>query len=128
MKRAASPTREGRVFALTLAGGFLVVSFVGYWNASVAVATVALWLTVISLLAAVLVPGRLGPVMRAWMKLGEALGYVTTPILMAIVYYVIVTPTGIVRRVVSRRRRVNVESGWHARPPLPPRERLERQF
>jgi hypothetical protein len=61
------------------------------------------------------------------MKLGEVIGYVTTPILMAILYYVVVTPIALVRRLAKARRPVT-KSGWLERPPLPPRERMERQF
>lgn len=118
---------EGRVFALTLAGGFLFVSLLAYWREADTVANVAASLAGISLLAALVVPGRLEPVRLAWMKLGEVIGRVTTPILMAIVYFVVVTPIGLVRRAFTPRRTTS-DSEWHRRPPLPPRERLERQF
>lgn len=121
--------REGRVFALTLASGFLLIALLALWRSADTVATAASSLTAISVIAAVLAPGRLGPVMRGWMKLGEAIGYVTTPILMAIVYYAVVTPTGVVRRIAAvTRRPAPKDSEWHERPPLPPRERMERQF
>lgn len=119
--------REGRIFALTVAGGFLLVALLAMRRDRHRVEDAALVLSAIGVIAGLLAPGRLGPVRRAWMKLGEAIGYVTTPIVMAILYYVIVTPIAIVRRL-ARQRRPATESGWHQRPPLPPRERMERQF
>ena len=119
--------REGRIFALTVAGGFLTVALLAMFRGRNRVEGAALALSAIGVLAALSIPGRLGPARRAWMKLGEAIGYVTTPIIMAILYYVVVTPIAIVRRL-AKQRRPATESGWHQRPPLPPRERMERQF
>jgi len=109
-------------------GGFLFITLLAYWRGAQTVATAALALAAISLLAAVFVPGRLEPARLAWMKLGEVIGHVTTPILMAIVYYAIVTPIGFVRRVATPAHRTTTDSHWHRRPPLPPPARMERQF
>lgn len=119
---------EGRRFALTLTAGFLFVAALAYWKATHGLARVSATLAVISLVAAVLVPGRLDPVRKAWMRLGEAIGTVTTPVLLAIVYYGLVTPIGLMRRLVRGLHRSSAEHRWYKRPPLPPRERLERQF
>jgi hypothetical protein len=119
--------REGRVFALTLAGGFLFLALLTYWRHAPRVAVAAAALAAISLLAAALIPGKLEAVQRVWMKIGEGIGYITTPIVMAIVYYLAVTPIAAVRRL-RRTRRQSVGSSWHRRPPLPAPERMERQF
>ena len=119
--------REGRVFALTLAGGFLFLALLTYWRHAPRVAVITAALAAISLVAATLIPGKLEPIRRVWMKIGEGISYITTPIVMAIVYYLAVTPIAAVRRL-RRTRRQSVGSNWHRRPPLPPRERMERQF
>lgn len=119
--------REGRVFALSLAGGFLLVALLGYWRGRSAVAIVASSLAGVSFLAGMFIPRRLDPVMRGWMKLGDTMGYVTTPILMAIVYYVILTPIAVVRRAGAARRGGR-DTYWHRHEPLPPPARMERQF
>lgn len=119
---------EGRVFAVTMAGGFLFVAAIAYWREAQTVAYVAVVLAAVSLLAGVLVPGRLDPTRRGWMKLGELLGRITTPILIAIVYFAVVTPIALVRKLVGARRQATSGSSWHRRLPLPPPERLERQF
>ncbi len=111
-----------------MAGGFSFIALVAYWRAAETVTIVALSVAATSLFAALLVPGRLEPVRLGWMKVGEIIGRVTTPILLAVVYYAIVTPIGIVRRVAVGRRRKRLDSQWHQRPPLPPPARLERQF
>lgn len=123
-----SQRRLDRVFALTLMGGFVFVALVSYWRGADRIAVIGLTLASLSLLAGLLMPGHLGPVRRGWMKLGEVIGYVTTPVVLAVVYYGVVTPVAIIRRVVALIRRSPREPGWHQRPPLPTPARLERQF
>ena len=118
--------RDNRTFALTLAGGFLFVGLLALWKARQPVAAVALGLSVASLLAALVLPSRLGPIRRGWMKIGDGLSYVTTPILMGLVYYVVFTPSGILRRLVTRGTKE--PTSWEKRTPLPPPSRMERQF
>ncbi|MGK2934996.1 MAG: SxtJ family membrane protein [Gemmatimonadaceae bacterium] len=118
---------SGRVFAFTLMGGFLVVAGVAYWRGSDTVRTVAQLLALVAFLAGVLVPGRLEPVRAGWMRFGEAIGRVTTPVLLAIVYYGVLTPTALVRRLTAGRDEA-LASGWHERPPSPAPARMERQF
>lgn len=125
---AAAKRREGRVFALTLTGGFLFVAGLGYLRGADRVAVILLILASISLLGGLLVPGRLGPVRRGWMRVGEVIGHVTTPVILATVYYGVVTPVAVVRRAAALLRHRPGQSGWHRRPPLPPPARLERQF
>lgn len=128
MSSNATDTRHsGRVFAFTLAAGFLFVALVGAWRDIAVLTSSGLALGVASFLAGLLIPGRLEPVRRGWMALGEAIGRVTTPIMLAIVYYLVLTPTGLIRRALVKRPR-SATSYWHARPPLPPRSKMERQF
>ncbi len=131
MTPAAMPTgdlrRSGRVFAFTMMAGFVFVALIGFWREMPGLTKGALALAVISFVAGLAIPGRLEPVRRGWMKLGEAIGRVTTPVMLAIVYYVVLTPTAILRRAFARRR-PPAESYWQPRAPLPDKSRLERQF
>jgi hypothetical protein len=117
---------EGRTFALTLAGGFVVLGLLALWKQRQLAATIIFALSAISLLAALFVPGRIGPLRSGWIKIGETMGIVTTPLLMAALYYLVVSPSGLLRRVLTRRS--THPSGWQPRPPLPPASRMERQF
>ena len=118
---------EGRVFAFTLAAGFVVFGLLALRKDRHTVAIVGFAFAAASLLGGLLVPGRLGPLRRAWMKLGESIGAVTTPVLMTALYYLVVTPTAMLRRLRSRPLPTK-NSRWHQRAPLPPASRMERQF
>lgn len=57
------------------------------------------WLLALLLgIPAVLKPMVLEPVYQVWMKLGHALGWVNSRIIMGIVFYLIVTPMGFLMR------------------------------
>lgn len=49
-----------------------------------------------------ILPRALGPVHRIWMTAGGVLGWINTRIILTIVFFLIVTPLGIVRRLVGK--------------------------
>lgn len=120
--------REGHVFAFTVAVGFLVLAIVS-WSRELRPAIYgAAFLAAAAFVAGVLVPTQLGPVRRAWIRLGEILGLVMTPVLMGLVYYLLITPIGLARRRTSKKSLQTPASYWIERDPLPDRKRMERQF
>ncbi len=119
---------EGRVFALTLFAGFAFVAALAYLKGREVIGIAAASLAGLALIAGVFVPGHLEYPRRAWMKLGEIIGRVTNPVILAIIYYAVVTPTGLLRRGVGLMGKKRHVSGWHRRPPSSPPARMERQF
>ena len=58
------------------------------------------WVTFAVLgLWALIAPNSLQPVYRLWMRLGLAIGRITTPIVLGVVFYLVIMPMGLVRRV-----------------------------
>jgi hypothetical protein len=125
---------KGRRFAITLAGAFAVLGLVAYLRHRSATFDVLETLAVAFALAALVIPSKLEPVERAWMALAHALSKVTTPIFMAIVYFVVLTPISFIRRMAGGNPIVHkavAGSFWHARTKLDSeaaRRRMERQF
>jgi hypothetical protein len=72
------------------------------WRGHPTVATALAVLGAALCLAALVIPERLGPTQRAWMSLALAISKVTTPVFMAVVYFFVLTPTGILRRTLGR--------------------------
>ncbi len=72
------------------------------------------------------------PVYRIWMRFGLMMSKITTPIIMGAVFYLIITPTGLVMKVFSRdplrRKLVDKESSYRVPSHKPERERIERPF
>ena len=123
---------EGRKFGFTVGLAFVALGSVALWRGKQRTATVLLSLGGALILAALVAPTLLGPVERAWMGLAHLISKVTTPIFMAIVDYVVITPTGYLRRLSGGGMSAPKErpaSNWDAHSPaVARRESMERQF
>ena len=79
-------------------------------------------------------PALLAPFNRVWFKFGLLLQRVVNPLVMALIYYAVVTPTGLVMRVFGKdplRLKHDPDAGsyWiHRDPPGPERESMNNQF
>lgn len=125
---------EGRRFALTLAAGFATLAAIAWWRERAVMLATCGALATIALVAALVVPSRLGPVQRAWMALGVQLSRITTPVFFGAIYLLVLTPTGLLRRWLRRSplaRDPSAPSYWVARVPADPdarRRALEHLF
>jgi hypothetical protein len=71
-------------------------------------------------------PALLWPVHWLFLKIGMVLGWVNTRILLGIMFYVVITPIGLVKRVMHRRS--GVASYWHVREPVDLTKQMEHPF
>lgn len=109
---------EGRAFAFPVGGAFLVFAGLSWWRGHEALAALLAGVGAVLAVAGALAPTRLGAVERAWMGLAHAISRLTTPVILAIVYFLVITPIGLVMRAVGRNpvRHDAVEgSYWKAR-------------
>ncbi len=56
----------------------------------------------ILVMTGLLMPASLRNVYRGWMRLGMVLNKVTTPIIMGLVFYLMITPIGLIRRLFAK--------------------------
>jgi len=88
------------------------------------------WLIALGALFAVVTVTRaelLAPLKRAWMRLGELLNRVVSPIVMALIFFAVFTPVGLVMRAFGRdalslRYEPKADSYWKRREPPGPGE------
>jgi hypothetical protein len=122
---------QGRRFAFAVGGAFLLFAGIMLWRG----ARFGQWILgpigAALIIAGIAVPTRLGPVERAWMAFALAISKVTTPIVMGVLYFVVITPAGVVARLfghnsLTRARTPN--SAWVPRAPGASRGDLERKF
>lgn len=90
-------------FALIVGGAVLVIAAV-QWRRG---APQWVWVTLMAitatlLLAAAVAPSLLRPVYRGWMRLGEVLAWVNTRILLTLIFFLVVTPIGLLMRLFGR--------------------------
>jgi len=121
---------EGRKFGLMVGTAFLVLAGILWWRDRELLRNITASLGGLLVVAGLIVPAQLGPVYRAWMKLALAISKVTTPILMAIIFYLVITPAGLLARLFGHRPLAHQgSSNWIARSAESGRRsNLERQF
>jgi hypothetical protein len=79
-------------------------------------------------------PGLLAGANRAWSALGVALGHIVAPAVLAVLFYAVLTPVGMLMRLTGNdsmrlKRERDAASYWIARkPPGPPADSMKNQF
>jgi Saxitoxin biosynthesis operon protein SxtJ len=99
-RKKPATASDARSFGFLVGGAFLVIALISWYRHKPA----ALWETfailggALALLGAT-VPVILIPVYRAWMGFALILSRITTPVFMGVVYFVVLTPIGALRRL-----------------------------
>jgi hypothetical protein len=128
--RAAAPPSDrsvGFVFVVVLAIAAAWLAWTGRPGAWVCTG-VAVLLALVALVR----PALLGPLNRAWMRFGELLHRIVSPVVLGIVYFVVVTPYALVMRLAGRDAlRLRLDAGarsyWIPRDEHAPRPDSMRQ-
>lgn len=94
--------RDGRRFGFQVGIAFLLLGALLLWREKPLGSTVVGSIGGLLLLGGLLVPVKLGPVYRRWMAAALLISKVTTPIFMGIIYYLVLTPTGLLKRLFGR--------------------------
>ncbi len=107
-----------------LTGDLGAVDRLNWWTFAVAAAILAI---------ALVRPVLLAPANRLWLKFGLLLNRIVTPVVMALIFFGVLTPFAIVMRLAGKdpmRRRFDAAapSYWIAREPGPAPETMKNQF
>jgi len=122
---------QGRRFGLTVGGAFLLFAAIAWWRGHPTTTTVLGSLGGALAVAGLVIPTLLGPVERAWMQLAHLMSKVTTPIVMGVMYLLVLTPIGLLRRTFGGNPMVHAPEGgtyWKARPAGRRAGNLSRQY
>lgn len=121
---------EGRRFGVTVGLAFLALALVFWWRGHDVPRAIAGLAALAFLLGGLLLPAYMGPVYRAWMRMGLALSRVTTPVFMSVIFFLVITPFGLVARAVGHRplRPRGSDSFWRPRAEGDRKSDLRRQF
>ncbi len=114
---------------MTVGLAFAVLAAVMLWGSRLHAAAISGALGAVLILAALAIPTRLGPAQVSWMKLAALISRITTPIFMGVVYFVVITPIGLLMRVFRSNplvRRGGRSGYWVERSAE--RSNLNRQF
>ena len=120
---AGRSLRELRRFGLTVGGVFVLLALVSAWRGHTVPPRVLGAAGVLLVAGGLAAPRLLAPIERGWMRFAEVLGRVNTRIVLALVYCLVITPAGLVRRwfddPLDRRMRDGRPSVWVKRPRAP---------
>ena len=124
---------SNRTLGLTFAGVFLIIALYPWvfgrplrlWGVAVAA---------VFLLLGLALPNVLGPLNKVWTRFGLLLHKITSPIVLGLMFFVVVTPVGFVMRLAGRdplslKRNPQSSTYWVDRvPPGPKPDSLPNQF
>lgn len=122
-----------RGFAITMAVALVLIGLFFWWKSGIE-PWWSLILAAAFLLLEWLWDQALKPLNRLWFKLGLLLGAIVAPVVMGVIFFLVVTPTALIRRAMGKRsldQRFDpaAASYWQRRdPPGPQPEHLPRQF
>jgi hypothetical protein len=119
----------GWFFAIVLA----LVSAYFYWKTWSEIAIFAFILSSIFASITLLSPQLLEPINRFWYFLVVIMGNIMSPIILGIIFFVLITPTAIIARLLGRDelkiKKRNMDSYWIPRsPPGPPSDSFKNQY
>jgi len=123
-----------RSFGLTLGILALLVAGLMLWRQRLVWALALGAVGALLVLLALAAPALLRPLNRLWTRFGLLLHAVVTPLVMALLFYLTVTPVGLLMRLLGKdlaHPKVDRAAAtyWIARqPPGPPPETMRRQF
>ena len=129
----AVKTASDRSFGFVFAAVFAIVTAIGAFGGS---RLWPLWLALAALFlaAALAKPGLLKPLNRAWTAFGFLLHAVVSPVILAAMFYLCITPIGFLMRLTGKdplrlRRDAAAASYWILRaPPGPAPDSFKNQF
>jgi len=97
-----SETKELRSFGLIVGGIFSVI---GLWPLVFRSETPRLWALALGaglIGLGVVIPRSLNHVHNVWMRIGHALGWINTRILLGVIFYGLITPMGLFLRLLGK--------------------------
>lgn len=109
---------EGRKFGLTVGTAFVVFGGIVMWREHPLLAQIFWGIGGVLVLAALMAPAELKPVERVWMAGALQISRVTTPIVMGVVYFGVLTPIALIMRGTKGNPLVHHEGEtgfWHER-------------
>ncbi len=101
---------QGRRFGFTVGVAFAGLGGLLWWRGHEVSAVVLGALGGVLVLAGLAAPTRLVPVERVWMAVARRVSRIMTPIVMGVVYFLVVTPIGLVIRLLGRNPLATPES------------------
>ncbi len=127
---------ELKKFGFLMAGAFVAVGILFRLKSHLFIAAILALIGFLFAFFALVLPKALGPVRFVWMKFSLALGFVMSKVILALAFFLIVFPIGIVGRIFGKhfldlKIDKQQKSYWQKKESVaenPPADFYERQF
>ena len=121
----------GLIFGSLVIGAFgLLIPWI--WDLEIAVTKWPWPLGAVFIVWALAHPASLGPVYRAWMQFGHAIGWINTRIILGLVFFAVFLPAAIVMKLMHKdpmSRKLDSEAGsYRVASRASPREQQEKPY
>jgi hypothetical protein len=95
---------SNRSFGFVFAGFLTLLTLLGWWRHHTDALSfkVSLGLAALFALLALIAPAVLAPLNRLWLRFGLLLHTITTPIILGLVFFLVVTPLGLLARLLGK--------------------------
>lgn len=115
--------KQQRNFGLVMAVAFVILCAIGWWRHGY----IRWWMLAVAaafVLAALIVPAALRPILIAWLKLSEVLNWVVTRTLLTVSFWGMIVPARLILRLrgrdpLERRWQPGQSSYWQDPEPQP---------
>ena len=133
MISSSTNKKEIRKFGCIALIFFGVLSAIGFWRGKVVISYFFSFLSLIGF-SFLLLPVFMNPVYQAWLRIGHFIGKVITILILTLAYYLVITPTALLKRIFGGRPipilpDKNTKSYWVTRSePAQPKERFFKRY
>lgn len=118
-----TPTKVLSHFGFLVGGIFILLAGISFWRTGQTGLTEKMTLSFGAVLIVLggIAPRALRPIYQVWMRLGHLLGWINTRVILAVLFFFVVTPIGLALRLLGKKPfatgfQLKRESYWSARP------------
>lgn len=98
----AKSTASDRAFGLLLCVCAASATIYAFWKSNLALSLSLTVLTSVMVVMVLCCPNKFARLKRGWLWLGERLGSIVSPIVLAALYFIVLTPTAVISRWLGR--------------------------
>ena len=111
--------KQSKHFGLLLSIFFFILAVYLIFNKSIFLGQFLLILSGTSFLVSIAIPNSLNRITKLWLRFGDILGRVVSPITLGLIFFLLITPVGVLTRLFGRDelllKKKDKKSYWLAR-------------
>ena len=93
---------SNRSFGILFSIVFIIIAFWSFRGDFSQIKILPLMISIVFLITGLLNSKFLTPLNKLWIKFGYLLGLIISPIIMGLIFFLVVTPTGIILRILGK--------------------------